>query len=96
MEISNIRDIAFTDDGDIDFCEMETVLHFSGVAEAFDVDVIKQGALNGVNVPYSTYYNQVDQRINQKMSVWINGDMTSREFVDYMDESMRLGMEGKL
>ena len=63
---------------------------------ASDVDVIKQGALNGVNVPYSTYYNQVDQRINQKMSVWINGDMTSREFVDYMDESMRLGMEGKL
>lgn len=60
------------------------------------VDVIKNGALNGVNVPYSTYYNIVDQRINQKMSVWINGEMTSREFVDYMDESMRLGMEGKL
>ena len=30
------------------------------------------------------------------MSVWINGDMTSKEFVDYMAESMRLGMEGKL
>lgn len=63
---------------------------------ANDVDVIKNGALNGVNVPYSTYYNIVDQRINQKMSVWINGEMTSKEFVDYMDESMRLGMEGKL
>lgn len=63
---------------------------------AADVNVIKQGALNGVNVPYSTYYNIVDQRINQKMSVWINGDMTSTEFVDYMDECMRLGMEGKL
>ena len=63
---------------------------------ANDVAVIKQGALNGVNVPYSTYYNLVDQRINQKMSVWINGEMTYREFVDYMDECMRLGMEGKL
>ena len=63
---------------------------------AGDVNVIKQGALNGVNVPYSTYYNIVDQRINQKMAVWIGGDMTSVEFVDYMDESMRLGMEGKL
>ena len=60
------------------------------------VNVIKEGASNGVNVPYSTYYNIVDQRINQKMSVWINGDMTSEEFVDYMAESMRLGMEGKL
>ena len=49
---------------------------------ANDVNVIKQGALNGVNVPYSTYYNIVDQRINQKMAVWINGEITSREFVD--------------
>ena len=63
---------------------------------ADDVETIKKGALNGVNVPYSTYYNIVDQRINQKMAVWIGGDMTSAEFVDYMDECMRLGMEGKL
>ena len=60
------------------------------------VDVIKLGASNGVYVPYSSYYNIVDQRINQKMSVWINGDMTSKEFVDYMAESMQLGMEGRL
>jgi ABC-type glycerol-3-phosphate transport system substrate-binding protein len=60
------------------------------------VDVIKLGASNGVYVPYSSYYNIVDQRINQKTSVWINGDMTSKEFVDYMAESMRLGMEGRL
>lgn len=58
--------------------------------------VIKEGIEHGVNVPYSTYYNIVDQRINQKMSVWINGEMTSAEFVDYMDESMKLGMAGKL
>ena len=63
---------------------------------ADDVETIKTGALNGVNVPYSTYYNTVDQRINQKMAVWIGGEMTSAEFVDYMDECMRLGMEGKL
>lgn len=60
------------------------------------VNVIKEGTDYSVNVPYSTYYNIVDQRINQKMSVWINGEMTSVQFVDYMDESMRLGMEGKL
>lgn len=60
------------------------------------VDVIKEGVHHSVNVPYSTYYNIVDQRINQKMSTWINGSMTSKEFVDFMDETMKQGMQGKL
>lgn len=60
------------------------------------VEVIKGGINHSVNVPYSTYYNIVDQRINQKMSTWINGDITSVQFVDFMDETMKLGMEGKL
>lgn len=60
------------------------------------VDCIEEGMNRGVNVPYSTYYNLVDQRINQMMSEWINGKMTGREFVDYMDEMMRKGMEGEL
>lgn len=60
------------------------------------VDTIEEGINHAVNVPYSTYYNVVDQRINQKMSVWINGEMTSVEFVDFMDQTMKDGMAGRL
>lgn len=60
------------------------------------VNVIKEGVNHSVNVPYSTYYNIVDQRINQKMATWINGDMTSDEFVDFMDKTMKDGMAGLL
>ena len=59
-------------------------------------DVIKNGVANSVNVPYSTYYNQVDQQINQKMSVWINGQMATDDFVKFMADTMKKGMEGKL
>lgn len=60
------------------------------------VDVIKEGIERGVKVPYSTYYNIVDQQINQKMAVWINGKLSSHDFVDFMDSTMKLGMEGRL
>lgn len=60
------------------------------------VDVIKGGVNHSANVPYSTYYNIVDQRINQKMATWINGDMNSVEFVNFMDETMKDGMAGLL
>ena len=59
-------------------------------------DVIKNGIANKVNVPYSTYYNQVDQQINQKMAVWINGQLSTDDYVKFMDETMKKGMEGKL
>ena len=58
--------------------------------------VSKECFLNGsnytVHVPYSTYYNSVDQEINQKMSVWLNGDMTYVEFVEFMDDRMKYYM----
>ena len=60
------------------------------------LDTIIDGRETGVQVPYSTYYNSVDQRINQRMSSWITGEMTAREFVDYMDEVMRQGINGEL
>ncbi|MDY5440962.1 MAG: extracellular solute-binding protein [Candidatus Enteromonas sp.] len=60
------------------------------------VGVITGGKERTVDVPYSTYYNQVDQRINQKMSSWITGKMTAHEFVDYMQEVMVKGMNGQL
>ena len=50
------------------------------------------GTAHTVHVPYSTYYNTVDQEINQKMSVWLNGDMTYIEFVEFMDERMKYYM----
>lgn len=60
------------------------------------VGVITGGLSTAVSVPYSTYYNIVDQRINQKMAPWINGEMSSHDFVDYMDEMMQKGMRGEL
>ena len=63
---------------------------------ASSASVIKEGVANKVNVPYSTYYNQVDQHINQKMSVWINGQLSTNDFFKFMDETMKKGMEGKL
>ena len=59
-------------------------------------NVIAEGIKNKAYVPYSTYYNQVDQRINQKMAVWIEGKMSTVDFVKYMDSTMKEGMAGKL
>ena len=60
------------------------------------VDVISGGLSKSINVPYTIYYNKVDQQINQKMSVWINGQMSTAEFVKFMDTTMKSGMAGKL
>ncbi len=60
------------------------------------IDVIKEGATRRVNVPYSTYYNRVDQQINQKMATWINGQMTTEDFVKFIHETMKKGMDGLL
>lgn len=51
------------------------------------------GANYTVHVPYSTYYNTVDQQINQKMSVWLNDGMTYEAFVKFMDETMKSEMD---
>lgn len=59
-------------------------------------NTIKEGRNNVVDVPYSSYYNRVDTRINQKMATWLNGDMTSREFVDFMQDSMLKGIAGTI
>lgn len=60
------------------------------------VDVIKVGRERGVNVPYSTYYNIVDQQINQKLGAWINGDVDTDTFVQFMYDTMIKGMNGEL
>lgn len=60
------------------------------------VDIISEGRNRKVNVPYSTYYNVVDQQINQKMATWINGDLSTQKYVDFMYDTMIKGMNGEL
>lgn len=60
------------------------------------VDTIAEGRNRKVNVPYSTYYNVVDQQINQKMATWINGGLSSRDYVNFMYDTMIKGMNGEL
>lgn len=60
------------------------------------VDVIVAGKDRGLNVPYSSYYNLVDQVINQYMVEWIDGSWTTKEYVDFMQEKMIEGMNGDL
>ena len=60
------------------------------------VNTISEATNNILYVPYSTYYNQVDQQINQKMAVWINGQMSTVDFVKFMDTTMKEGMAGRL
>lgn len=58
--------------------------------------VITKGTENKVYVPYSSYYNIVDQQVNQKMATWINGDMTTTAYVNFIYETMVKGMKGEL
>ncbi|MDR0832330.1 MAG: extracellular solute-binding protein [Bacillales bacterium] len=58
-----------------------------------DVNCFINGLSNGLPLPYTTFYNSVDQNINQKMSVWLNGDMTSNAFVDFMHLTLSEAIE---
>ncbi len=60
------------------------------------VDTIAEGRNRKVNVPYSTYYNVVDQQVNQKMATWINGDLSTKDYVDFIYATMIKGMKGEL
>lgn len=59
-------------------------------------DTITEGRNHSVRVPYSTYYNIVDQQVNQKMAKWISGDISSKDFVDFIYSTMIKGMKGEL
>ncbi len=60
------------------------------------VDVISGGAANRVNVPYSLYYNVADQQINQKLPLWVQGEMTTAEYVKFISDTIKKGMAGEL
>lgn len=53
-----------------------------------DITCLTDGTTHTLHVPYTTYYNSVDQKINQKMPVWLNGELTSDQFVAYMHETL--------
>ena len=58
----------------------DVVTYTAGLASSKIKDylnVITGGLDSAVSVPYSTYYNIVDQRINQKMAPWINGEISA-------------------
>lgn len=99
MKAESIQALAEKSVGGFPICKevQETYVNTLRETKVADyVDVISGGKERTVGVPYSTYYNQVDQRINQKMSTWITGKMTAHEFVDYMQEMMVKGMNGQL
>jgi len=59
-------------------------------------DVVAGSIQNRISVPYSVYYNQVDMQINQKLAVWIAGDMATQDFVTNAYDIMVRGMQGLL
>ena len=54
-----------------------------------DIDCYLEGLNYTLPVPYTTFYETVDQAINQKMSSWLIGNMTTENFVLYMDQQMK-------
>ena len=58
--------------------------------------VISEGVQNKISVPYSVFYNQADMQINQKLSLWIAGDISTQDFVAQAHDIMEKGMLGVL
>lgn len=65
----------------------------SGVTQEA-ANVIKEGAKNTINVPYSSYYNEVDQKINAVIALWMDQKegWTTEKFIKYMDSEMKAAM----
>lgn len=56
--------------------------------------VIREGAKNTISVPYTSYYNEVDLKVNAKLGLWMNKDSewTTDRFVRFMDTTMKEAM----
>ncbi len=59
-------------------------------------EVIANSIANRISVPYSVYYNQADQMINQRLSRWINNEISTAELVEYAQDVMERAMRGEL
>ena len=91
MDVESISQVASHGVGGIPVAN-EAISKFTKSLEskftASDIKCLTDGIDHMLHVPYTTYYNDVDQQINQKMTVWLNGEMTSDEFVEYMDKTL--------
>lgn len=54
-------------------------------------DVIREGAKNTINVPYTDYYNEADLKINAKLGMWMNKDpdWPTDTYVRFMDTTIK-------
>ena len=91
MQVESIKEVASHGVGGIPVAN-DAVENFTksleGKFSAADIKCLTDGIAHTLHVPYTTYYNSVDQQINQKMTVWLNGEMTSDAFVKYMHDTL--------
>ena len=91
MQVESIKQVASHGVGGIPVAN-DAVENFTKSLEskfnAADIKCLTDGIAHTLHVPYTTYYNSVDQQINQKMTVWLNGEMTSDAFVKYMHDTL--------
>lgn len=91
MQVESIKEVAAHGVGGIPVAK-DAVESFTksleGKFNAADIKCLTDGIAHTLHVPYTTYYNSVDQQINQKMTVWLNGEMTSDAFVKYMHDTL--------
>ena len=91
MQVESIKEVANKGVGGIPVAK-DAVSNFTkSLEEKFseaDIKCLTDGVAHTLHVPYTTYYNSVDQQINQKMTVWLNDELTSDEFVAYMHQTL--------
>ena len=91
MQVESIKEVANKGVGGIPVAK-DAVENFTKSLEAkfsaADIKCLTDGVSHTLHVPYTTYYNSVDQQINQKMTPWLSGEMTSDEFVAYMHNTL--------
>ena len=96
MQVESIKEVANKGVGGIPVAK-DAISDFTKSLEdkfsASDIKCLTDGVSHTLHVPYTTYYNSVDQQINQKMTVWLNNEMTSDQFVAYMHETLQTAID---
>ena len=91
MQVESVKEVASHGVGGIPVAK-DAISEFTKSLEnkfsTSDIKCLTDGIAHTLHVPYTTYYNSVDQQINQKMTIWLNGEMTSDAFVAYMHETL--------
>ena len=94
MQVESIKAVSNEGVGGIPVANDAISLFSKSLEKKFsenDIKCLTDGVQHSLHVPYTTFYNSVDQQINQKMTVWLNkdGGMTSDQFVAYMHETLQ-------